>query len=156
MKRGVTCQIMKKKKRIIGTTEAAIRRAETLLSRDFPIQFKNWLLEKNGLGIEGVHIYPVLDDRDPRKTWDSIVRNYENGWAAWLENFEDENLEFDHLLPFADFGTGDYYCFDYGDLNEDSEPKIVHWSHETGECNFRAKNFSEFTNKVKSGEFDYD
>lgn len=141
----VTCKKMKKKKRIIGTTETAIQKAETTLSRIFPIQFKNWLLENNGLGIEGVHIYPVFDDRDPRKTWDSIVRN-----------FEEEKMDFDHLLPFANFGTGDYYCFDYSDLNKNNEPKIVHWSHETGECDFRASNFSEFSKKIKSGEFDYD
>ncbi|MBW3623942.1 MAG: SMI1/KNR4 family protein [Armatimonadetes bacterium] len=152
-----------KRHRIIGTTEEAIARAEEELNRNFPPSFRAWLLQNNGLGIEGISIFPVLDDRDPRKTWDSIVRNYRVGWAGWLENFEgyeydegDTKPVFDHLLPFADFGTGDYYCFDYSGNCPDGECPIVHWSHETGETEFRAASFTEFVNKVSSGEYEYD
>lgn len=145
-----------KRPRVIGTTEEAIRREETSLNRTLPESFKLWLLKNNGLGIEGVHIYPVKDERDVRKTWESLSHNFENNWAGWLENFEEEDIEFSHLLPFADFGTGDYYCFDYSNIKENGECSIVRWSHETGETELRASNFGEFVEKVLAGEFDYD
>jgi hypothetical protein len=60
----------KKHPRVIGTTEDALERAEKELQRVLPPSFRAWLLEKNGLwGLEGVHIFPVQDDRDLRKTW---------------------------------------------------------------------------------------
>ncbi len=59
----------------------------------------------------------MLDERDVRKTFDSIVKNYKMNWRAWLENFKDEKISFEHLLPFAEFGTGDYYCFDYREID---------------------------------------
>ncbi len=145
-----------KRSRVIGTTEEAIKNEEAILKRQFPGTFKRWLLENNGLGIEGVHIYPVRDERDIRKTWESIAHNFNNGWARWLENFEEEDVEFSHLLPFADYGTGDYYCFDYSSIEERGECPVVRWSHETGETEFRAKDYLEFEEKVLSGEFDYD
>jgi cell wall assembly regulator SMI1 len=68
--------------RVIGTTEKAIAKAEEEISFRFPPSFRAWLLENNGLQIDGVDtIYPVFDERDPRKTSDSIVRNYRVGWA---------------------------------------------------------------------------
>jgi len=143
-----------KRKRVIGTTIEAIRAEETKLGRVLPVSFVDWLLENNGTDIEGVHIYPVKDDRDVRKTWESISHNYENGWAGWLENFEEEDLDFDHLLPFANFGTGDCYCFDYSDTS--GEPAIARWSHETGKTEFRANGFIDFVDKVTEGEFDHD
>jgi cell wall assembly regulator SMI1 len=64
--------------RVIGTTEEAIKRAEKEIGFNFPPSFRAWLLENNGLGIDGVDsIFPVLDERDPRKTWDSIARYYQ-------------------------------------------------------------------------------
>ena len=113
-------------------------------------------MKNNAKSIEGVHVYPVLDDRDPRMTWDSIVRNFRVAWAEWLENFADEEIAFDHLLPFADFGTGDYYCFDYSRIAANGECPIVRWSHETGECERRAGSFDEFEARVKAGDFEYD
>jgi cell wall assembly regulator SMI1 len=146
----------KKHSRVIGTTEDAIARAEKDLLRRFPPSFRRWLLDNNGLGIEGVTILPVLDDRDPRKTWDSIVRNYNVNWAGWLENFRDQPLTFDHLLPFAYYGTGDYYCFDYNGFKADGECPVVRWSHETGGGDHRADSFPEFEDKVRAGDFDLD
>ena len=146
----------KKHARVIGTTEEAIVQAEKELDRRLPPSFRAWLLAKNGLDIEGVSVYPVFDERDPRKTWDSIVRNYRNGWAEWLDNFRDEPLTFDHLLPFADYGTGDFYCFDYNELQLNGECPVVRWSHETGECDPRASSFEEFEQKVREGCFDHD
>ncbi|HEX9996445.1 MAG TPA: SMI1/KNR4 family protein [Abditibacterium sp.] len=139
-----------KHKRVIGTTLEAILRAETEIGRKFPPSFKDWLLENNCLGTEGISIFPVLDDRDVRKTWDSIVKQYDNG--QWFpEYFEDENLSAEHLLPFALLDSGDYYCFDYSRQLTDGEVGIVFWSHETAKIQERAFSFSEFVEKVKCG-----
>ena len=147
---------MSKRPRVIGTTKEAISRAERELMRNFPPSFSEWLLKNNGLSLDGVQIYPVLDDRDPRMTWDSIVRNFNERWAAWLENFDDWLGDFDSLLPFADFGTGDFYCFDYSQLSAQCEPPVVRWSHETGDVEPRGASFPEYQSRLLLGEFKYD
>jgi hypothetical protein len=144
-----------KRQRIFGTTDEAIAKAETELNFKFPSSFRYWLIQNNGLGIEDVTIFPVFDERNSGKTFDSIVRNYKVNWLDWLENFEDEEISFEHLLPFAEFGTGDYYCFDYSNKSNNEIP-VVHWSHETGETEFRAINFEDFLEKLKRGDFEFD
>ena len=146
-----------KRPRVFGTTEDAITKAETALGRVFPPSFRTWLLQNNGRSIEGVILFPVMDQRDPRMTWDSIDRRFREGWAGWLANFSsDEDRDFTHLLPFADYGAGDYYCFDYSRSDSSGEAAVVRWSHETGETEDRAVSFSEFTSKVEAGAFDND
>lgn len=147
---------MSKHPRVIGTTQEAISLAETATGFQFPSSFKEWLLSKNGLGIEDVHVFPVFDERDPRKTWNSIVREQEGAQSYWADVFEGEGLRFDDLLAFAEFGTGDYYCFDYSAPTESSEYLIVRVSHETGERSPRAITFAEFAAKAKSGAFEND
>lgn len=144
-----------KSQRVIGTTVEAIQKAEAALDRQFSVSFVNWLIERNGLGINGITIFPVYDERDPRKTWDSIVRHYENSWAEWVSNFEDDQ-DFSHLLPFAEYGTGDFYCFDYSSPTSDGEYKIVRWSHETGETEHRADSFQEFNQLALNGDYGMD
>ena len=78
------------------------------------------------------------------------MHNFKNGWQQWLANFDNEDREFGHLLPFADFGSGDYYCFDYS--TAESGPAVVLWSHETGETELRSGSFSEFLAQVLSGD----
>ncbi len=142
-----------KHKRVIGTTSEAIVKAESEIGRSFPLSFITWLLENNGLGVEGVHIFPVLDERDVRKTWDSIVRQYDNG--QWFpEYFEDEGLSAKDLLPFASLGSGDCYCFDYSGQRHDGEIPVVWRSHESAELESRAETFAEFIAKVKIGAFE--
>ncbi len=145
----------RKRKRVIGTTVEAVSRAEQQLGRTFPPSFKRWLLDNNGLGFEGITVFPVLDDRDPRSTWDSIVRNYQENWLAWLDNFDEPVESFEHLLPFGEFGTGDYYCFDYREADS-AEVPVVHWSHETGETELRAENFESFEAAARGGAFQDD
>jgi hypothetical protein len=145
-----------KRSRVFGTTEEAIAKAEAALGRKFPPSFRAWLLENNGHNIEGVSVFPVMDPRDPRMTWDSIDRQFRDCWTSWLSNFDDEGRDFTHLLPFADYGTGDYYCFDYSRSDSHGETPVVRWSHETGDTDNRAESFSEFAIKVKAGEFDDD
>jgi cell wall assembly regulator SMI1 len=145
---------MNKKRRVTGTTEEAICRTETELKRQLPPSIRDWYLMNNGRYLEGVRILPIPDERDIPNTWDSIVRHNTEFWPD--ENFEDEDMEFDHLLPFAKFGTGDYYCFDYSQEQPDGEYPVVLWSHETGETEFRAHSFSDFEAKVQAGDFEYD
>lgn len=145
-----------KRPRVIGTTNEAIAKAEVALGRVFPPSFRTWLLQNNGRSIEDVTIFPVLDERDPRMTWDSIDRRFREGWAQWLDNFTDEQRDFTHLLPFADYGSGDYYCFDYSRMDSRNEMPVVRWSHETGDTEDRAACFTEFITKVEAGEFDHD
>ncbi len=145
--------------RVIGTTEQAIAKAEEEINFRFPPSFRAWLLENNGLQIDGIDsIYPVFGERDPRKTSDSIVRNFRFGWAEWLENFaeEDESLTFEHLLPFAECGNGDCYCFDYSRTLVNGETPVILWSHETGDTEERAETFAEFVEKAKLGEYEMD
>lgn len=145
-----------KRPRVIGTTDEAINEAETALDRKLPPSLRLWLLQNNGLGIRDVTIFPVLDQRDVRSTWESIDRRYKNGWQEWLANFDESAGTFDHLLPFADFGSGDYYCLDYSRAEATGEAPVVRWSHETGETEDRAESFSVFAIKAKEGEFNED
>ena len=142
--------------RVFGTTEDAIGRAEAALNYALPPSFRRWLLQNNGHRIGGVTVFPVRDERDVRMTWNSIDRQFRTNWAAWLENFEEEERDFSHLLPFADYGTGDFYCFDYSTKDADGECRVVRWSHETGDSEFRASSFEDFRIKAIDGEFDCD
>ncbi len=146
--------------RVIGTTEEAINKAELEIGFQFPPSFRVWLIKNNGLRIDGIDsVYPVFDERDPRKTWDSIVRNYkEAGWAQWIDNFEGygEPFDFSHLLPFAEVGNGNCYCFDYSHKKSDGEVPVVIWSHETGETEKRAETFADFVIKAEKGDFEFD
>lgn len=132
--------------RIIGTVEEAVAIEESLLDRRLPESFRSWLLENNGLDIEDVHIYPVRDERDTRKTWESLAYNLTHEWAEGLSKLNP--ADYLHLLPFADFGSGDFYCFDYSADENDGEWPVVLWSHETGATEFYAANFTEFEAKV--------
>ncbi|MDA8522180.1 SMI1/KNR4 family protein [Acidovorax sp. NCPPB 4044] len=131
-----------KKQRILGTTAEKIKEAEGQLNKILPADFSEWLINNNGKDINGITVFPVFDSRDPRKTWNSIVKNYQEAWQEWLENFADSEKDFSNLLPFAEFGTGDYYCFNYEYHKEN--PEIVLWSHETGEIKKMFSSFTEF------------
>lgn len=144
---------MTKHPRVIGTTADAVSKAEDALGFRFPDSFRQWLLENNGLSVEDIRVFPVFDERDPRKTWDSIVREQQIAKDYWNEVFESDDRSFKDLLAFADFGTGDYYCFDYSSPTQSGEHLIVHVSHETGERSARANTFSEFLVKAQAGEF---
>lgn len=134
--------------RIIGTVEEALEIEESLLGRKLPRSFCDWLLENNGLDIEEIHIYPVRDERDTRKTWESLSYLLENDWAECLARFKGRTYA--HLLPFADFGTGDSYCFDYSVPEINGERPVVLWSRETGNADLVATDFREFR-KMSAG-----
>ena len=52
--------------RVVGTTEDCIRKTEEALCRSLPLSFRVWLLSHNGKGLNGVTIFPVVDERDPQ------------------------------------------------------------------------------------------
>jgi hypothetical protein len=147
---------MSSKHRVIGTTEQALARTEAQLPHPLPRSFRAWLKQNNGLGLDSVTIFPVLDDRDPRKTWDSIVRQYEQ-WKSYAEEIiEVPADDLAPLLPFGSYGTGDYYCFCYASADRLSEPTVVRWSHENGETEPRGGSFPEFMERLAEGEFEDD
>lgn len=132
------------KARVIGTTIEAIRSAETALERTLPGSFVEWLLDHNGKALGALEVFPVFDARDPRKTWESIVRHFEGGWQACQDNVCADPAGFSRWLPFAQFGTGDYYCFDYAVPGQAAEPVVVLWSHETGRTTVVADSYGAF------------
>ena len=143
---------MTKLRRVIGTTLSCIEDAEKELGFRFPPSFRAWLLENNGMPLHSISIFPVFDARDPRKTSDSIVREYVRNWQT-LHNERNDTDEFSFLLPFGEFGTGDYYCFDYRCTVATGEVPVVLWNHETGECEYRAPDFATFVERLVNGEF---
>ena len=128
--------------RIIGTVEEAVEIEEALLGRKLPPSFRKWLLENNGQGLDDIHIYPVRDERDTRKTWESLSYLLEHEWAESVSEFR--QTLYAHLLPFADAGNGDFYCFDYSVVETNDERPVVFWSHETGEVSSVATGFTAF------------
>lgn len=143
-----------KRKRVIGTTPEAIDKAEAALGFVLPPSFRAWLVQNNGRNVDGVFVFPVFDQRDPRTTGDSIIRQFAEGqWG--LDGFEDEPVDFGRLLPFASPGTGDLYCFDYNCKPASGEVPVVLWSHETGQTRHRGSTFTEFV-RLSEGEFDND
>ena len=122
--------------RIVGTVEEAIAIEEALLGRSLPPSFRVWLLANNGSDLGDIHIYPVRDERDTRKTWESLAYNLQHEWAESLNHFKD--AIYAHLLPFADVGNGDFFCFDSSLVAAEDERPVVVWSHETGKTDFFA------------------
>lgn len=112
--------------------------------RTLPKSFSDWLLDNNGKALGALVVFPVFDARDPHKTWESIVRHFKEDWQEWQDNFSGSPIDFSNLLPFAEFGTGDYYCFDYGMLGDAGEPVVVLWSHETGRTSTVADSYTTF------------
>lgn len=131
------------KNKSIGTSLAAIAAAEQALGRTLPASYVQWLLPYNGRALGALSVFPVYDEANARKTWESIARHYNTSWQEWLEHVDGGN-DASTLLPFAQFGTGDYYCFDYAQTGPSGEPVVVLWSHETGATSTVAPDFAAF------------
>ena len=132
------------KNKSIGTSPAAIAAAEQALGRPLPASYAQWLLLNNGRALGALTVFPVYDAANARKTWESIERHYREDWREWLENMGEANAGGSALLPFAQFGTGDYYCFDYAQTGPSAEAVVVLWSHETGATSTVAPDFAAF------------
>ena len=109
------------------------------------------MLKNNGQDLGEIHIYPVRDERDTRKTWESLVYNLEHEWTESVSEFK--QALFAHLLPFADAGNGDFYCFDYSVAEKDGERPVIVWSRESGEAVSFAPDFSAFETIILQTEF---
>lgn len=131
------------KNKSIGTSLAAIAAAEQALGRTLPASYVQWLLPNNGRALGALSVFSVYDEANARKTWESIARHYNTSWQEWLEHVDGGN-DASTLLPFAQFGTGDYYCFDYAQTGPSGEPVVVLWSHETGATSTVAPDFAAF------------
>ena len=131
------------KNKSIGTSLAVIAAAEQALGRTLPASYVQWLLPNNGRALGALSVFPVYDEANARKTWESIARHYNTSWQEWLEHVDGGN-DASTLLPFAQFGTGDYYCFDYAQTGPSGEPVVVLWSHETGATSTVAPDFAAF------------
>ena len=131
------------KNKSIGTSLAAIAAAEQALGRTLPASYVQWSLPYNGRALGALSVFPVYDEANARKTWESIARHYNTSWQEWLEHVDGGN-DASTLLPFAQFGTGDYYCFDYAQTGPSGEPVVVLWSHETGATSTVAPDFAAF------------
>jgi hypothetical protein len=57
---------------------------------------------------------------------------------------------------FAEFGTGDAYCFDYRQPSPQTDPPVVRWSNESGECVPRSTSFTEFLQQALAGALEED
>lgn len=134
--------------RIIGTVEEAVAIEEGLLGRKLPASFRAWLLDNNGVDLGEVHIYPVRDERDTRKTWESLAYNLQHEWADSIRPFK--QTIYAHLLPFADAGMGDFYCFDYSVAVPDREQPVVLWSHRSGDVVDFSDDFEAFKLALES------
>eukprot|EP01133_Synstelium_polycarpum_P014406 gene14406-17003_t len=130
------------KNKSIGTSPDAIAAAEQALARALPPSYVAWLLENNGRALGALCVFPVYDAANARKTWESISRHYNTDWQEWRAHADGDDAA--ALLPFAQFGTGDYYCFDYAQTGPSGEPVVVLWSHETGAATAVAPDFAAF------------
>src|SRR5450830_48924 len=86
------------KNKSIGTSQAAIAAAEQALGRTLPAFYVQWLLLNNGRALGALSVFPVYDETNARKTWESIARHYNTSWQEWLENVDGGN-DASTLLP---------------------------------------------------------
>ena len=76
-----------KRKRFIGTSEEAIAKAEKELNFKFSFSFRSWIIQNNGLGIEGVNVIPVFDERDPQKNFRFYCQKLQNKLVRLAREF---------------------------------------------------------------------
>ncbi|WP_421385346.1 SMI1/KNR4 family protein [Bacillus salacetis] len=116
-----------------GVDESAIKAAEDKLGAVFPEQYKELFKLVNNAEIGEWILYPIKDNRNPRKTWDDIVR--QNNEVR--DEFMSENL-----IAIGDDGSGDKLCLkvNEGIMGEE----IYIWYHEDGEIEEYAPDLREF------------
>ena len=139
---------MGKYRRIIGTTRVFIEREEKQLGRKLPTDFVNWIMENNTRSLGGLTIHPIRDDRNLRQSWDSIAKVYEK----WSNNDSIPEQVRNSKIPFADYGTGDVFCFDSSPDAENSA--IFLWPHEHDDTLKFVNCFSEFIDIVEANLLD--
>lgn len=83
-------------------SEPAIENARQHI-RDFPDVLETFLASTNGLIVGPLKMLPVEDEKDIKRTWDSILRANNPGSTRFL-NRSDELLN--RFIVFAEIGAG--------------------------------------------------
>ena len=133
--------------RKIGVDETDIKVTEDKLGAVFPEQYKELFKLVNNAEIGEWTLYPINDHRNPKKTWDDVVR----------QNTEvrEDDLSKD-LIAIGDDGSGDKLCFKVN--NGRMENEIYIWYHEVVELEEYAPNLKEFIilNSEEEAEDDFE
>lgn len=131
--------------RKIGVIELDLKAAEEKLGAVFPEQYKDLFKLVNNAEIGEWILYPIKDHRNPKKTWDDIVR----------QNTEvrEEDISED-LLVIGDNGSGDKLCYKVNNGIMGNE--IYLWCHEDAELEEYAPNLKEFIILISEEETEDD
>ncbi|WP_017380517.1 SMI1/KNR4 family protein [Paenisporosarcina sp. TG-14] len=116
-----------------GVDELDIKAAEDKLGAVFPEQYKELFMLVNNAEIGEWILHPIKDHRNPKKTWDDIVR----------QNTEvrEEDMSKD-LIVIGDDSSGDKLCYKVN--NGIMENEIYLWYHEEAELEEYAPNLKDF------------
>jgi hypothetical protein len=127
--------------RKLGVDESDIKSAEDKLGAVFSEQYKELFKLVNNAEIGEWILYPIKDNRNPKKTWDDIVR----------QNTEvrGEDMSKD-LIAIGDDGSGDKLCLKINDGIMGNE--IYLWYHEDGELEEYAPDLKEFIISISQEE----
>lgn len=114
---------------------------EEKLGAVFPEQYKELFKLVNNGEIGDWIFYPIRDHRDPKKTWDDVVR----------QNTEvrEDNMS-KELITIGDDGSGDKLCLKVNDGIMGNE--IYLWYHEDGELEEYASNLRELIVSISKEE----
>jgi cell wall assembly regulator SMI1 len=127
--------------RKFGVDESDIKAAEDKLGAVFPELYKELFKLVNNAEIGEWILYPIKDNRNPKKTWDDIVKQN----TEVREEYMSEDL-----IAIGDDGSGDKLCLKVNDgIMGD---KIYLWHHEDGELEEYAPDFKEFIISISEEE----
>jgi cell wall assembly regulator SMI1 len=128
-----------------GVNDNDIKLAEEKLGCVFSNQYKELVKLVNCTEVGEWAFHPIKDTKNPKKTWDDIVRQNMDKDVRWQSMPEE-------LITFASDGTGDKLCFQVADgIMQD----IVYlWEHETGEYKKLCSSLRDFI--INYAEFEDD
>jgi cell wall assembly regulator SMI1 len=131
--------------RKMGVDELDLKATEDKLGAVFPKQYRELFKLVNNAEIGEWILYSIRDHRNPKKTWDDIVR----------QNTEvrEENMPID-LIAIGDDGSGDKLCFKL--INGIMGDEIYLWYHEDGVLEEYAPNLKEFIILISEEETEGD
>ena len=129
--------------------DESIKRVENKLGYKFPKSFIELLKIRNGGEIKDYEcwmtgIYGISKEENNSKS-------LENRYDFWINEWEYPKT----AIPFGDTQSAghDLYCFDYSNLNQNGEPKIVLIDNELdNRVKVIADDFEKFMNMVYNGE----
>ncbi|ODS37091.1 MAG: hypothetical protein A7316_02185 [Candidatus Altiarchaeales archaeon WOR_SM1_86-2] len=141
-----------------GANIEEIKEAEKILGVKLPESYKRFLQDFNGGGIGHFVICGIGEDH-PDYQGMNIVKLTLELRNDYRPNYYIPN----NLIPFYDYGNGDYDCFDTNKFEEGECPVVV-WNHETFFENLNDltknyevinKNFIEWLNKKVESWLEY-